>query len=400
MLARAQALAPEMIRLRRDIHRHPELGFQEVRTAALVADTLREIGGMEISTGVGRTGVMATLGSGDGPTIALRADMDALPIMEQNDVAYKSLNDGVMHACGHDAHTAMLLGAAHLLRQSLAEEGWHGSVRFLFQPSEEAFDEQGVSGATAMIEDGALEGVDAVIALHVWSSCPSGEIHLEDGYSMAAVDAFDAWIRGGGGHGAYPHEGSDPLAMLSPILSTLYAIPSRRIDPLEPVVVSLGQVSGGHIHNVIPSEVHLRGTIRSHSEPVRRQLWAEVERALQLSETLGGSYELKIMEGYPALYNAPQANAWLREVAQDMVEETAVMDARFGMGAEDFAYMAQKAPGAMFMLGAATPDGVVRNHHMDNFDIDESVLPLGAAMLAETARRFVTGQLTFRENSL
>lgn len=398
MLARAEALAPEMIRLRRDIHRHPELGFQEVRTAALVADTLREIGGMEIRTGVGRTGVMATLGSGAGPTIALRADMDALPIMEQNDVAYKSLNDGVMHACGHDAHTAILLGAAHLLRQSMAEDGWQGTVRFLFQPSEEAFDEQGVSGATAMIEDGALEDVDAVLALHVWSSGPSGEIHLQDGFSMAAVDAFDAWIRGEGGHGAYPHEGGDPLAMLGPILSTLYAIPSRRINPLEPTVVSLGQVSGGHIHNVIPREVHLRGTIRSHSEAVRRQLWTEIERALRLSETLGGSYELKIMGGYPALYNAPEANAWLREVASDMVAETAVLDTQFGMGAEDFAYMAQKAPGAMFMLGAATPDGVVRNHHMDNFDIDENVLPLGAAMLAETARRFVAGELTSREN--
>lgn len=398
LLERAQALAPELVRLRRDIHQHPELGFQEVRTSALVADTLREIGGMEVTTGVGRTGVMATLGSGAGPVIALRADMDALPVLERNNVDYRSVNEGIMHACGHDAHTAILLGAAHLLRQSLAEENWQGTVRFLFQPSEEAFDEQGVSGATAMIADGALEGVDAVLALHVWSSCPTGEVHLQDGYSLAAVDAFEAWIRGEGGHGAYPHEGSDPLAMLAPILSALYAIPSRRIDPLSPSVVSLGQVSGGSIHNVIPNEVYLRGTLRSHSEEVRRQLREEVERALRLSEVLGGSYELQILEGYPALYNAPQANVWLREVAADVVGATAVLDTQFGMGAEDFAYMTQEAPGAMFMLGAATPDGVVRNHHTDTFDIDEAVLPIGAAILAETARRLVVGQLSSREN--
>ncbi|MFL7837988.1 MAG: M20 family metallopeptidase [Candidatus Promineifilaceae bacterium] len=393
MLSRAQKIAPEMVRLRRDIHRNPELGFQEVRTAGLVADTLSEIGDIEIKTGVGITGVVGDIGGNDGPTIAIRADMDALPITESNDVPYRSQHDGIMHACGHDAHTAMLLGAAQLLRQDMMENEWRGNVRFLFQPSEEAFDENGISGATAMLEDGALEGVDAVIALHVWSTNPAGEVYLHDGMSMAAVDSFDAWVRGDGGHGAYPHAGSDPLAMLAPILSSLYAIPSRRINPLLPVVVSLGQIEGGKIHNVIPNQVQLKGTIRSFDPGVREQLWYEVERALKLSEDLGGSYELRITKGYPALYNDPQINKWLRAVVDDFGAECKVQELPFGMGAEDFAYMARQNRGAMFMLGAAIPDGIERSHHTAGFDIDESVLPLGAAILAETARRFVTGAI-------
>ncbi|MEJ2748837.1 MAG: amidohydrolase, partial [Anaerolineae bacterium] len=376
MLDKAQALADELVRLRRDIHQHPELGFQEFRTAALVADTLTELG-IDVQTGIGRTGVMAQIGAGSGPTIAIRADMDALPITEKNNVGYKSQNEGVMHACGHDAHTAILLGVAHLLKQSLAKDDWRGNVRFLFQPSEEAFDAEGISGGTAMVDDGALDGVDAVIALHVWSNYPSGVLFFQDGFSLAAVDQFMAWVRGEGGHGAYPHTGSDPLFMLGPILNAIYAIPSRWINTLRPAVVSLGQVSGGTVSNVIPKEVFLQGTIRSHHDDVRRQLWAELERALRLSEGRGGSYELKIIEGYPSLYNAPEVNGWMRGVAQELVGETAVIDAEFGMGAEDFAYMTQKARGAMFMLSAATPDGVVRHHHTETFNIDERVLPLG-----------------------
>ena len=392
MLDKANALAPELIRIRRDIHQHPELSFQELRTAQLVADTLLEVG-IEPQTEIGRTGVMAQIGTGSGPTIAIRADMDALPITENTGLPFQSQNPGVMHACGHDAHTAILLGAAHLLKQSLAQDAWQGNVRFLFQPSEEAFDAAGVSGATAMIADGALKDVDAVIALHVWSDKTSGKFYFHDSYSLAAVDMFEARIFGDGGHGAYPHNGSDPIYMLGPILNALYAIPSRQINPLRPSVISLGQVSGGRAHNVIPQEVTLKGTIRSFQEEVRSQLWAEIERALQLSKILGGGYELEIIKGYPALNNARQVNDWLRDVTQELIGDTAVINQEFGMGAEDFAYMAQKAPGAMLMLGAATSDGVVRHHHTETFDIDESVLPLGAAVLAETARRFVTGTL-------
>jgi len=392
MLDKANAIADEIIRLRRDIHRHPELGFQEFRTAALVADTLAEIG-IEAQTGVGRTGVVGRLGTGDGPTIAIRADMDALPIQEKTGREDSSQIDGVMHACGHDAHTAILLGAAHLLRQSLAEEGWQGNVRFLFQPSEEQFDEHGVSGATAMIADGALAGVDSVIALHVYSNRPAGHCFFHDGYSLAAVDSFSAWVRGSGGHGAYPHTGTDPIFMLSTILPALYAIPSRQINPLRSSVVSLGQIHGGSAENVIPGEIFLEGTIRSFDPEVREQLWEEVERVFALGETLGGSYDFQLIKGYPPLYNDSQVNRWLRQTALGLAGEANVVDAEFGMGGEDFAYMAREAPGAMFMLGAALDDDLTRNHHTDIFDIDESVLPLGAAVLAETARRFVTGEI-------
>lgn len=391
MLERALAIQDEMVRLRRIIHQNPELSFQEFQTAALVAETLSEIGGYEVRTGVGKTGVVAELGSPTGPTIAIRADMDALPIIESNDMPFCSCAPGVMHACGHDAHTAILLGVAHLLRQSYLDGGWQGRVRLLFQPAEEAFDEHGISGATYMIREGALEGADSVIALHVASDRPSGVLMFQDGPSLAAVDSFDAWIRGDGSHGAYPHTGSDPLFMLAPILSALYAIPSRRINPLEPVVVSLGQIQGGAVHNVIPNEVHLRGTIRSHSPETREQLWTDVENALRLSEGLGGNYQLEIIKGYPVMVNDPQVNDWMRQVAGELLGEEATVDARFGMGAEDFAYMTQVAPGAMFMLGAALPEGPERHHHTSQFDIDEGVLAKGAAVLAETARRYVTG---------
>lgn len=393
MLEKAQALTDELSRLRRDLHQHPELSFQEFRTAALVANTLEELG-IQVKTGVGRTGVVGQLGTGDGPTIAIRADMDALPILQRNDVPYKSQTPGVMHACGHDAHTTILLGAAQLLKQSFAAGNWRGNVRFLFQPSEEKFDANGISGGTAMIQDGALDGVDAVIALHVFSHWPAGKCNFQDGYSLASGDAFEAWVRGDGGHGAYPHTGSDPLYMLAPILTALYAIPSRRIDPLQACVVSLGQIRGGETENVIPKEVYLQGTLRCFDPNVRAQLWFEIERAFKLSENLGGSYELKFRKGYTSLYNDAVVNGWLRTTASDLLGKQAVVERPFGMAAEDFAYMAQNVKGAMFVLGAAIDDGLTRNHHTDIFDIDEGVLPIGAAVLAETARRFVCGELT------
>ncbi|MEM7798761.1 MAG: M20 family metallopeptidase [Chloroflexota bacterium] len=392
MLDKAEAIKEEIIRLRRDIHQHPELGFEEVRTAALVADTLKEIGYDGIKTEVGRTGVTAQIGSGEGPTIGIRADMDALPITEETDVPYKSVNDGVMHACGHDAHTAILLGAAHLLKQSFAEEGeqWNGNVRFLFQPCEEKFDEEGVSGATAMIDDQAMADVDHVIALHVISTLESGICQFHDGYGHAAVDSFEATIRGDGGHGAFPHEGSDPLFMLSTILPNLYGIPSRYINPLEQCVISLGQISGGAAPNVIPREVYLQGTIRSFSDEIREQLWAEIDKGLKLSETLGGSYELKIHKGYPAGFNDSRVNDWMRAVTSDLVGSNQVVNRPSGMGAEDFSYMSKMVPGAMFLLGVSNGGG---SHHTASFDIDDSVLHQGSAILAETARRYVTDQL-------
>jgi amidohydrolase len=391
MLDKAKALSEELIRLRRDIHRHPELAFKEVRTAALVADTLREIGGISVRTGVGVTGVVGELGNDDGPTIAIRADMDALPILEANDTDYVSEVPGNMHACGHDSHTAMLLGVAHLLKQEFATGQLKGKVRFLFQPAEEDIGDQEMSGAPLMIRDGALEGVDAVIALHVDSMQPVGEITIRQGRSSAAVDTFRAWITGTGGHGAYPHEGTDPLWMLGPVMTGLYGIVSRRIDPLQPAVMSLGEVRGGSASNVIPAEVFLQGTLRSFDPGVRDQLLAEVERALSVVRVYGGDYRLEIEHGYPAGRNHPEVSEWIEKVATDFLGPQGIDKTRAGMGAEDFAYMTELVPGAMFNLGAAIGDKE-RAHHTPVFDIDERALPIGAAILAETTRRFLTGE--------
>ncbi|NTU83732.1 MAG: amidohydrolase [Chloroflexales bacterium] len=391
MLDRARALAGELVRLRRDIHAHPELSFAEARTAALVADTLNEIGGITVRTGIAKTGVVGELGTGDGPIIAIRADMDALPICETTGAPYASGQAGVMHACGHDAHTAMLLGAAHLLRERFARERLRGRVRLLFQPSEESWDDEGKSGGLRMVEEGAMDGVDAVIALHVDSTLPLGKVTIRAGWTSAAVDDFEGVLTGSGGHGASPHEGSDPVFMLIPVLTALYGIKARRVDPVEPAVVSVGVVQGGSATNVIPSEVRVEGTLRSYSERVREQLIAEVERAFAVSRAFGGSYRLKIGRGYPATWNDPRVAGWLEQVAGGYLGADAFDHSQPGLGAEDFSYMCQRAPGAMLMLGAALGDGVVRAHHTPIFDIDERCLPVGAAILAETAARFLHG---------
>jgi amidohydrolase len=393
MLERAKALAPELVRLRRDIHAHPELSFQETRTAALVADTLGEIGGISIRTGVAKTGVVAELGDGDGPTIAIRADMDALPILSTTGTAYNSTNPGVHHACGHDAHTAMLLGAAHLLREEFASAGLRGRVRFLFQPSEEAWDKEGKSGGLRMVEEGVMEGVDAVIALHVDSTMPVGQVAIRGGWVSASVDDFHGFITGTGGHGAAPHKGTDPVFMLIPVLSALYGIRARRIDPAEPGMLSVGVVRGGSATNIIPSEVELRGTLRSYNPEVREQLVAEVERAFAVARAYGGDYRLRIERGYPAGFNSHTVAGWMETVAGEFLGDKAFDHGPAGLGAEDFSYMAQKAPGAMLMLGAAIDDGVVRGHHTPIFDIDERCLPTGSAILAETAVRFLKGEV-------
>jgi amidohydrolase len=391
MLDRAKTLLPEMSRLRRDIHTHPELAFQEVRTAALVADTLREIGGIDVKTQVGITGVVGSIGTGDGPTIGIRADMDALPILEASGDAFSSVNPGLMHACGHDSHTAMLLGVAHLLKQEFAKGNLKGNVRFIFQPAEEATGGKHQSGAPMMMDDGALDGVDHMIALHVDSTMPAGKIGLRAGPTSAAVDSFKAWITASGGHGAYPHISGDPLWMLIPIMTALHGIVARRVDPMHPAVVSLGVVRGGTVSNVIPAEVYLEGTLRSLDPDVRKLLVREVENSCALARNFGGDYKIEFEYGYPNGYNDPMVTGWMDEVITGFIGADNIVRDKGGMGAEDFAYMQQKAPGTMFNLGAAVGDKP-RGHHTPVFAIDESVMPLGAAVLAETAVRFLRGE--------
>lgn len=395
MLNRAREIEQQLINWRREVHTHPELGFQEFRTAELVAETLRSLG-LRVRTGVGKTGVVGYLGEGK-PVVALRADMDALPIQEANDVPYASQVPGVMHACGHDAHTAILLGVATLLRDTLpchdgGGPGWgSGQVRFLFQPAEEIDDEEGKSGAARMIEDGAMEGVDAVMGLHVDSNLPVGMVEIDGPRISASVDTFYATIMGKGCHGAYPHRGVDTIFILGQVINAIHGIVSRRIDPLKPAVLSIGTVHGGQADNVIPDSVEISGTIRSVDEEVRRELFGELERALGVARALGGDFELRIKEGVPACVNNPRLASLIRQVAVDLLGADCLHPPEPGMGGEDFALLASLAPAAMFGLGTKG-EGEGRTAHSPTFDIDERALPIGVAILAEAARRYLVGR--------
>lgn len=384
MLERARVLQEQIVAWRREVHKHPELGFQEHRTAQLVADALRDIG-IRVETGIGKTGVVGHLGEGR-PSVGIRADMDALPLQEANDVPYASRTPGVMHACGHDAHVGILLGVAKLLSEM--KDRPSGEIRFLFQPCEEGQDDEGKSGAVRMIEDGALEGLDAVIALHVASEIPAGKVEIDGGYALAAVDSFDATLVGAGCHGAYPHMGVDPIFILAQVINAVHGIRARRINPVRPAVISFGSIHAGDANNVIPNEVKINGTIRSYDDETRHQLWEELEKALGVARVLGGDYQLAIEEGFPSTYNDPEIAGIIRQVAEEMLSQDGLYPPEPGMGAEDFSYMARKAPAAMFMLGAQIGQEN-RPHHSPIFDLDESAFPIGAAVLAEVACRLL-----------
>jgi amidohydrolase len=334
---------------------------------------------------VGKTGVVGYLGEGAGPVIGIRADMDALPIDEVNQVDYASERPGRMHACGHDAHTAMLLGVGMLL----AQEKLPGQVRLLFQPSEEAYDEEGISGAPRMIDDGALNGVDAVIALHVNGVLETGQIAVDAGQASAAVDDFKAYVKGKGGHAAQPHSTTDAIYLATQVLNALYSVPSRRIDPVKPAVLTVGVVRGGTANNIIPDTVYLEGTLRSRHDDVRDLLIDEVRRSLEIARALGGDYELVIERGYPSMLNDSGVVDEIHAAAGDLLGPNGLGDSKPMMGAEDFAYMTRLAPGAMFSLGTRVPGGPEHYAHTPDFDIDEDALPIGAALLAETALRLL-----------
>lgn len=384
-LLRAQALQESLRTWRRHLHRYPELAFQEVGTARFIAEILAGLG-LRARQGVGRTGVVAEIGEGT-PIVALRADMDALPIQEENDVPYASVAPGVMHACGHDVHVAWLLGAAALLAQNPPS---HGRVRLLFQPSEEDRDAENKSGARRMIEDGAMEGVEAIFGLHVDASVPLGLLRTRAGPFLAAVDPFSATVRGVAAHGSRPHQGIDPIAISAQVLNALYAIPSRRISPLAPCVVTVGTIHGGTANNVIPSTVEMTGTIRSFSAEVRQTLMQEVQRAFALAEALGGAYDLRIEEGYPVVENDAALVALLQEVAGEVLGPAGVQEGEPDLVSEDFAFLAGAASrgGAFAWLGGEIA-GDRRAHHHPRFDVDERVLPLGAAILAGVALRYL-----------
>jgi amidohydrolase len=382
MLEQAMEIAPKIIEWRRQFHMYPELGFEEYQTSAKVAQVLTELG-YRVRTGVGRTGVIGERGQGK-PVIAIRADMDALPIQETNQVPYASQVPGKMHACGHDAHTAIVLGVAMLL----ANEDLSGTVRLLFQPAEEVADEENKSGAPRMIEDGAMENVDTVLALHVDAHTAVGDIRIGSGPSSGGVDNFTATIIGKGGHGARPHEAVDPIWIAAHVIFALNGIISRRTDPFAPAVVSIGSIHGGEAENVIPDEVRISGTIRYMDSQVQQQIHQEIEKALSVARLFGGDYQLKIDISDPPMINDEQVVRFLEQVAGDLLGKEHVLPPKRGLGAEDFGQFSKLAPGAMFGLGCLI-EGDERNHHNPRFDIDERCLPIGAAILAESAVRFL-----------
>lgn len=386
----ADKLAGRLIEWRRHFHQHPELSFQEFGTARFVADVLKEMGGIDVETGVGlETGVVGTLTSGDGPVIALRADMDALPITEENKTDYSSKRKGVMHACGHDAHTAILLGAASILSDQFKKGQLKGTVKFIFQPAEESTDDHGLSGSPYMISAGAYDQADAALALHVCPWLPIGDVQLSDGYSMANVDVFEAKIHGTGGHGAYPELGTDPIWMLGPVMQALYGITARKVSALDAGIISIGQIHAGKASNIIPTEAVIEGTIRSYTPEVRELLASEIKKALSIVEHLGGTFSLSIQKGEPALKNHPAVNEWITDAIKQTYPGMGITRRPFGLGGEDFGYVTEKIPGSMFFLGCAPREGGQRDLHTPIFDLDEACLPIGTAILAQTAGQFL-----------
>ncbi|HXF61893.1 MAG TPA: M20 family metallopeptidase [Caldilineaceae bacterium] len=386
LLARARALHEQMRAWRREIHRHPELSFDEHRTAGLVNATLTGLG-IPTETEVAKTGVVGHIRGSDGPVVGLRADMDALPIQEASGVEYASARPGVMHACGHDAHTAMLLGAAMILKE-LADQGrLPGSVRLLFQPSEEAQDAEGKSGGMRMVEEGALAGVDAVFGLHVNPFHDVGVLATREGPMMAAADSFSLTIRGSGGHAARPHTTVDPIVLAANAIQAIHQVVSRRLNPLDAGVITIGAIHGGTADNIIPDEVKLSGTIRSFTAESRALLHRELRRACGVVEALGGSFDLRIQTGYPPTVNAPEAAAVAWSALEQLVGPEKVKVAEQGMGAEDFSFMAQAAPACFIRVGVHSPawGEKIYGLHRADFQMDEEALPYGAAALAAIA---------------
>jgi amidohydrolase len=383
MLKQAHALTEEIIEWRRDFHMHPETGFEVQRTAGIVADELEKLG-YRVRRGVGKTGVVADMGEGH-PLVAIRADMDALPLQEMNDYEYKSQVEGKMHACGHDSHTAMALAAATIF----AKEEFPGMIRFLFQPAEEVADEEGKSGAMRMVEDGAAEGIDYVIAQHIDPLSPVGTVRISAGPASGGIDSWFGTIYGKGGHAAHPDKAIDTFYLTAHVILALNAIVSRRLNPFTPAVVSIGSVNGGFTENVIPDSVRITGTLRYADPDVHPQIREEIQRAFEIARTLGGDYQLDFEYGGPPMINDEHVSEVIRGVAGDLLGKENVHAGRETLGAEDFGSFMENAPGAMFTLGVQKAGHEDFPLHHPKFDLDERALPLGTAILVETALKFL-----------
>ncbi|MFJ8065931.1 M20 family metallopeptidase [Psychrobacillus sp. NPDC096426] len=360
----------EIVSWRRYLHQHPELSFEETETAKYIADKLEDFG-LVVKKNIGGHGLIGILtGAQAGKTIALRADFDALPIEDEKNVPYKSLNPGVMHACGHDGHTTALLATAQTL--SKYREKIKGKIIFIFQPAEE----QPPGGAKFMIEENVLDGVDYVFAAHLDSKVPIGKASVGAGYKMAAVDKFEVKIQGIGGHGARPQDSVDSIVIGSEIVNSLQKIVSRRIDPLESAVVTIGVFHAGSAFNIIADTAKLEGTVRTFSESVRKQVKEEIYSIVEgITKGFHAHFEIDYLHGYPALYNHLEESALVQNLLSDVFSEENVIDMDASMGAEDFSYFLLEKPGTYFKVGSQNEDQNTQYpHHHPKFDFDERAL--------------------------
>jgi amidohydrolase len=373
----------DIVALRRDLHEHPELGFEETRTAALVAARLEKLG-FEVRTGVGVTGVIGVLrGARPGPTVLVRADMDALPIVEENDWAWKSATSGKMHACGHDAHVSIGLTVARLLAAEKNELA--GAVKFMFQPAEE-----GLGGAGYMLKDGLLDDPrpDFALALHVWSTLEAGTVAVSAGPVMASADGFTARIIGRGGHGAIPEQTVDPIVVAAQVVLALQTVVARNVSPLHPAVVTVGSIEAGSGYNIIPNQASLRGTTRAFDEETRTLLEERCRAIItELPRAFGATGELDYERGYPVVNNDSGVAEMVRRAATTVVGEANVTEFEPTMGAEDMAMVLEQVPGCYFFVGGRNPEvGASYPHHHPKFNIDERALFIGARTMAAAVR--------------
>jgi amidohydrolase len=383
----AAELHPKVVETRRDLHRHPELGYRETRTAALIADRLRVLGFDQVRTGVGKTGVVGILKGGrPGKVVAVRADMDALPIPELIEVPYKSTVEGVKHACGHDAHVAMALGVAEVLSRLRAQVA--GTVLMVFQPAEEGDPDGGRTGALRMLDDGLFANPKpgAIFGMHVMPTIDAGTIGLNIGPAMASSDRFTLTIIGQKTHGAYPHTGIDPVPIAAQIVTALQTIPSRQINAQQPTVISVGEIKGGNRYNIIADKVELTGTVRTLSKDGPATVRAKMEAiAKGVTSAYGATYTLTYVEGTIVTFNEPALAGQTRGVLAQVAGDTKVIEPPPQMGAEDFSYYQREIPGVFFFLGVRNEaKKITAMVHTEYFDVDEDTLQLGVRAMSTT----------------
>ena len=381
----ANSIFKTVVAFRRDLHKNPELAYKEKRTAMVVARTLRSLG-LAVQTGVAKTGVIGTLrGKRSSPVVALRADMDALPIGEESRVPYRSEIPGVMHACGHDVHVSNVVGAAMILSQM--RNVLEGTVKFVFEPSEE----RNPGGAIGMLKEGALDDVDAIFGLHVYPRAETGKLGFRAGPTMAAADELSMTIRGKGGHGARPQSAVDPIVVASEVVLALQTVVSRSLNPFQPVVLTIGKIEGGTAQNVIPDEVRLEGTLRTVDSHTRKRAHELVRRTVAgVCAAAGARFKLVISKGNPPLINQPTETEFARVRAVEFRGIRNVFEVEQVMGGESFAYFLEKIPGTFFRLGVANKKkGIVHEVHTPLFDVDEQAMKTGAGFFAYLAYEYL-----------